>query len=355
MLDKPVTDTPPRKYDPKNFHKPSTVRLLSKAIMNPDKAPITKTSNENLKIKFLYWGKDSYLSNNFNVRVNSTINVKKTSDASFQKVNKPTGKRQITEEGVAFNILTHNKYGLSKEINITTQNGNIIVDSIKSVGTPLHVTKRTMLDYGDGSSSPKIIVTRNSFSSEQSKEFDVKKSAIYDATNFKLLSQTIKNESTGAIEHITKNPDDTKTRIVTHANGKTERFIMTHYDDIIHSESIDDDGNKLITKQLGNEILSFKKLSSDGKLIEESISSPTQYESRTYDENGFITSSTRSNTLPSGESLGTITFAYGSSITQERRSNGSLISSITRTTTGELIKQDFDENNTPINQPYRIN
>ena len=231
MLDKPVTDTPPRKYDPKNFHKPSTVRLLSKAIMNPDKAPITKTSNENLKIKFLYWGKDSYLSNNFNVRVNSTINVKKTSDASFQKVNKPTGKRQITEEGVAFNILTHNKYGLSKEINITTQNGNIIVDSIKSVGTPLHFTKRTMLDYGDGSSSPKIIVTRNSFSSEQSKEFDVKKSAIYDATNFKLLSQTIKNESTGAIEHITKNPDDTKTRIVTHANGKTERFIMTHYDE----------------------------------------------------------------------------------------------------------------------------
>ena len=76
-----------------------------------------------------------------------------------------------------------------------------------------------------------LFLTRKSFSSEQSKEFDVKKSAIYDATNFKLLSQTNKNESTGAIEHITKNPDDTKTRIVTHANGETERFIMTHYDE----------------------------------------------------------------------------------------------------------------------------
>lgn len=84
---------------------------------------------------------------------------------------------------------------------------------------------------------------------------------------------------------------------------------------IIHSELIDNDGNKLITKQLDNEVLSFRKLSPDGKLIEESISSPTQYESRTYDENGFITSSTRSNTLPSGESLGTITFTDGSSIT----------------------------------------
>ena len=53
--------------------------------MNPDKAPITKTSNENLKIKFLYWGKDSYLSNNFNVRVNSTINVKKLQMLVFKK------------------------------------------------------------------------------------------------------------------------------------------------------------------------------------------------------------------------------------------------------------------------------
>lgn len=355
LLDKPITNTPPKKYDPKNFHKPSTVRLLSEAIMNPDNAPITKTSNENLKIKFLYWGKDSYLSNNFNVRINSTINVKKTPDASFKKVNKPTGKRQITEEGVAFNILTHNKYGLSKEINITTQNGNIIVDSVKGAGTPLQVIKRTMLDYGDELSSPKIIVTRSSFSSEQATEFDIKKVATYDATNFKLLSQTIKNESTGEAEHITKNPDDTKTRIVTHASGKIEKFIMTHFDDNIYSESIDDDGNTLITKQLNNEVLSFRKLSPDGKLIEESLSSHTQYESRTYDENGFITSSTRSNTLPSGESLGTITYADGSSITQERRSNGSLISSVTRTTNGELLKQDFDENSQPINQPYKIN
>lgn len=170
-----------------------------------------------------------------------------------------------------------------------------------------------------------------------------------------MLSQTIKNESTGEAEHIIKNPDDTKTRIITHANGKTEKFIMTHFDDNIYSELIDDDGNTLITKQVDNGVLSFRKLSPNGKLIEESLSSPNQYESRTYNENVFITSSTRSNTLPSGESVGTISYANGSSITQERRSNGSLISSITRTTTGELIKQDFDENNHPINQPYRIN
>lgn len=343
------------KNDPKNFHKPSTARLLSEIIMNPDNASITKTPDEKLKIKFLYWNSPSDTCNNLTIRVNSTIKVKKTIDANFENVNKPKGKRQITDEGLAFNILSYNKHGLNKEINITTQNGNIIVDSVKGVGTPFHVIKRTMLDYSDESSSPKIIVTRNSLSSEQATEFDVKKVATYDATNFKLLSQTIKNESTGEAEHITKNPDDTKTKIVIHTNGKREKIILTHYDDPIYSESIDDDGNTLITKQLNNEVLSFRKLNSDGKLIEESISSPNQYESRTYDENGFITSSTRSNTLPSGESLGTITYADGSSITQERRSNGSLISSVTRTTNGELIKQDFNENNQPINQPYKIN
>lgn len=355
LLDKTIDDTPSGKYDPKNFRKPSTARLLSEIIMNPDNASITKTPDEKLKIKFLYWNSPSDTCNNLTIRVKSTIKVKKTPDSNFEEVNKPKGKRQITDEGFAFNILSYNKNGLNKEINITTQNGNIIVDSVKGAGTPLQVIKRTMLDYGDGSSSPKIIVTRSSFSSEQVTEFDVKKVATYDATNFKLLSQTIKNESTGEAEHITKNPDDTKTRIVTHASGKIEKFIMTHFDDNIYSELIDNDGNTLITKQLNNEVLSFRKLSPDGKLIEESLSSPTQYESRTYNENGFITSSTRSNTLPSGESLGTITYADGSSITQERRSNGSLISSITRTTNGELIKQDFDENSQPINQPYKIN
>lgn len=94
-----------------------------------------------------------------------------------------------------------------------------------------------------------------------------------------MLSQTIKNEST----------------------GEAEKFIMTHFDDNIYSELIDDDGNTLITKQVDNGVLSFRKLSPNGKLIEESLSSPNQYESRTYNENGFITSSTRSNTLPSGE------------------------------------------------------
>lgn len=355
LLDKTIDDTPSGKYDPKNFRKPSTARLLSEIIMNPDNASITKTPDEKLKIKFLYWNSPSDTCNNLTIRVKSTIKVKKTPDSNFEEVNKPKGKRQITDEGFAFNILSYNKNGLNKEINITTQSGNIIVDSVKGVGTPLQVVKRTMLDYGDESSSPKIIVTRSSFSSEQVTEFDVKKVATYDATNFKLLHQTIKNESTGEAEHITKNPDDTKTRIVTHANGKIEKFIMTHFDDNIYSELIDNDGNTLITKQLNNEVLSFRKLSPDGKLIEESLSSPTQYESRTYNENGFITSSTRSNTLPSGESLGTITYADGSSITQERRSNGSLISSITRTTNGELIKQDFDENSQPINQPYKIN
>lgn len=135
--------------------------------MNPDNASITKTTNENLKIKFLYWNSPSDTCNNLTIRVKSTIKVKKTQDSNFESVNKQKGKRQITDEGLAFNIISYNKHGLNKEINITTENENIIVDSVKGAGTPLHVVKRTMLDYGDGSSSPKIIVTKSSFSSKQ--------------------------------------------------------------------------------------------------------------------------------------------------------------------------------------------
>ncbi len=68
-----------------------------------------------------------------------------------------------------------------------------------------------------------------------------------------------------------------------------------------------------------------------------------------------MTSSTRSNTLSGGDSVGTTIYSNGESLTQERRSDGSLKTSITRTITGELLKQDFNENGEPLNNPYRIN
>ena len=73
-----------------------------------------------------------------------------------------------------------------------------------------------------------------------------------------------------------------------------------------------------------------------------------------YNENGSLTSTTSTYRLPDGSSLGTTT-SSSSTTTYERRNDGSLISITSTTPNGEILKQDFDVNNAPLNNPYRIN
>ena len=337
------------------FFKTPTIQLLSETAMNPETAPITKTPEGKIKARFLHFGRSSASVKYVLVKSKSLVTVKKNIDNAFEEIQKVKGKMNFESEGVEFIIHTRSKYGLDKKIHITQENGDIVVNSTKGENTPNHSIKKTVLKFGDGSSSPKINQTKFSLPNDQTKQFDLEEHSTYDVTTRTLISQTTKNNSTGITEHIDKNPDNTKTRIVEQANGNKSKYLLTENNEIIYSERKDPHGNISMTRTLTGEVLSHKKFNTNGNLVEESISSPYQYESHTYNENGFITSSTRSNTLPNGDSIGTTLYSNGESITQERRNDGSLKTSITRTITGELLKQDFNENGEPLNNPYRIN
>ena len=337
------------------FFKTPTIQLLSETAMNPETAPITKTPEGKIRARFLHFGRASASVRNVLVKSKSLITVKKNIGDTFEEIQKVKGKMNLESEGVEFIIHTRSKYGLNKKIHITQENGDIVVNSTKGENTPNHSIKKTVLNLVDSLSSPKITQTKLSLPNNETKQFDLEEQLLYDATTHTLISQTTKNNSTGKTEHFYRNPDNTKTKIVGQANGSKYKYLLTEKDEIIYSEGKDQYGNTLMTRTLTGGVLSHKKFNANGNLVEETVSSPTQYESHTYDENGFITSSTRSNTLPNGESVGTTIYLNGESITQERRSDGSLISTIIRTTTGELFKQDFNTNNLPINNTYKIN
>ncbi len=337
------------------FFKTPTIQLLSETAMNPETAPITKTPEGKIRARFLHFGRASASVRNVLVKSKSLITVKKNIGDTFEEIQKVKGKMNLESEGVEFIIHTRSKYGLNKKIHITQENGDIVVNSTKGENTPNHSIKKTVLNLVDSLSSPKITQTKLSLPNNETKQFDLEEQLLYDATTHTLISQTTKNNSTGKTEHFYRNPDNTKTKIVEQANGSKYKYLLTEKDEIIYSEGKDQYGNTLMTRTLTGGVLSHKKFNANGNLVEETVSSPTQYESHTYDENGFITSSTRSNTLPNGESVGTTIYLNGESITQERRSDGSLISTIIRTTTGELFKQDFNTNNLPINNTYKIN
>lgn len=89
--------------------------------------------------------------------------------------------------------------------------------------------------------------------------------------------------------------------------------------------------------------------------MEEKIITPTSSETKIFNEHGEITSTSRINVLANGETLETTTHENGYITTQEKRQDGSLLSVITRTPSGELLKQDFNQNNMPLNSPYKIN
>lgn len=89
--------------------------------------------------------------------------------------------------------------------------------------------------------------------------------------------------------------------------------------------------------------------------MEEKIITPTSPETKIFNEHGEITSTSRINVLANGETLETTIHENGYITTQEKRKDGSLSSMITHTPSGEVFKQDFDVNNTPLNAPYRIN
>ena len=89
--------------------------------------------------------------------------------------------------------------------------------------------------------------------------------------------------------------------------------------------------------------------------MEEKIITPTSSETKIFNEQGEITSTSRINVLANGETVETTTHENGYIVTNEKRQDGSLLSIITRTPSGELLKQDFNQSNLPLNNPYRIN
>ena len=199
--------------------KPSTVRLLSEVIRNPYSAFIRKLSNGNLKGNFLHSGQNTTALHVFSVKSGALVDVKKTHDGNFYPLSTSKHQRRLEGEGVNFRIYTYSKSGLKKKINIFMENGNLIVNSIKGIGTPDYILKRTVLEFGDGastssqssSSRPKITVKRYSISDENSNVFDIEETRIYNPLNLNLISQKTKNKATKQSESITINENNTKT------------------------------------------------------------------------------------------------------------------------------------------------
>lgn len=112
--------------------------------------------------------------------------------------------------------------------------------------------------------------------------------------------------------------------------------------------------NITITKKVNDNTYLKTKYNKNKILLETTLSTPTESETKIYNENGALTSVTIMSTLHGGETIETITTS-SSTITYERRNDGSLKTIITTTPDGQVLKHDFDVNNTPLNNPYRIN
>ena len=344
--------------------KPSTVRLLSEVIRSPHSAFIRKLSNGNLKGNFLHSGQNTTALHVFSVKSGALVDVKKTHDGNFYPLSTSKYQRRLEGEGVNFRIYTHSKSGLKKKINISMENGNLIVNSIKGIGTPDYILKRTVLEFGDGastssqssssSSTPKITVTRYSSFDEASNSFNVEKTSIYDPSNSKLISQIEKNKTAGYTESIMRHEDNMKTKIIEHTDGRTDTFLINSTGEILTSTLMDKNRNVTITKKISSNTYSRNKYSSNKILLENEISTPTTSEIKTYDEKGNITSTKIIDKLSDGSTFETI-ISSSSGITYERRNDGSLISITSTTSNGEIFKQDFDVNNKPLNNPYKIN
>ena len=313
-----------------HYSKPSTIRLLSEVFRNESGSFLSKLSNGQLKASFLYPGQTNHTPNNFPVKAGSTIYVKKSHSTPFKHLNLKINQRKLVENGVAFSIYTKSKSGLIKEINISTENGNIVVNSTKGYGTPNYILKRTTLEFGDGastssqssSSRPKITVKRYSISDENSNVFDIEETRIYNPLNLNLISQKTKNKATKQSESITINENNTKTKIIKNPYGSSLYTIINSNGKTLFSKTTNADGNATETK----------KYNQDGSLIF------TTSNYKFSDDSSFETTSSNSSTT-----------------TYERRSDGSLISILTTNSAGETFKQDFDTNNDPLNNPYKIN
>lgn len=314
-----------------HYSKPSTMLLLSEVVKNESGAFLSKLSSGQLKVSFLYSGQRNYAPNNFPVKAGSTIYVKKSHSTPFKHLNLHRNQRKLAENGVAFSIYTKSKLGLIKEINISTENGNIVVNSTKGYGTPNYILKRTTLEFGDSASTssqssstsrPKITVKRYSISDGSLNVFNIEETRTYDSLNLNLISQKTKNKITGQTESITMNENNTKTKIIKNADGSSIYTIINSNDKILFSKTTNANRNAIETK----------KYNQDGSLV----STTSNY--KFSDNSSFETISSNSSTT-----------------TYERRSDGSLTSIITTNSVGETFKQDFDTKNEPLNNPYKIN
>lgn len=349
------------------YSKVSTLQLLSIVVRSPLVAFIQKTSDGKLKGQFIRSGVRTITYHNFAVKPGSVIG-KKTNNNEFKHLTAESGNKGIVAESSAFKILTYAKTSPLKEINIIREGEDIIITSEKGRTTPQHVFKRTILNFGNiddapstssqtsaPSSNPTITVTRHSISNGQSSEFDTEKIFTYEASSLKLISQITKIKSPDKFESITQHEDGTKSKIVEHIDGRKNSFVYNNQGETLFSNVMEPDGNNIVTTRLNENTYSKSKYNSDKNLIEEKIITPNSSETKIFNKQGEITSTSRINVLANRETLETTTHKNGYITTQEKRQDGSLLSLITRTPSGELLKQDFDPNNIPLNNPYKIN
>ncbi len=202
------------------FSKPSTLSLLGEVIRNPSNSFIQRLSNGNLKATFLISGRRGVAKNNYNVKGGATVGVKKTPNSNYEALHGTPYQKKFTSEGVAFKILTTSSRGLHKEIHISEENGNIVVNSKKGEGTPNYIVKSTTLDFGDGAatssqsstpSEPRIISKRLSNYNEKEGKFIVEQINIFDPLSLRLTSSTTKNNLTGETTSSTGDEQQTTT------------------------------------------------------------------------------------------------------------------------------------------------
>ena len=202
------------------FSKPSTISLLGEVIRNPSNSFIQRLSNGNLKATFLISGRRDVAKNNYNVKGGATVGVKKTPNSNYEALYGTPYQKKFTPEGVAFKILTTSSRGLHKEIHISEENGNIVVNSKKVEGTPNYIIKSTTLEFGDGAatssqsstpSEPRIISKRLSNYNEKEGKFIVEQINIFDPLSLRLTSSTTKNNLTGETTSSTGDEQQTTT------------------------------------------------------------------------------------------------------------------------------------------------
>lgn len=354
---------------PTGYLKLATRSLLAESVRSPSMSFIKKLSNEKLKASFLHTGQRNLGFHNFNVKSGSNVG-EKTDNGEFKPLLPTAYQKRLVGESKHFRILTSSRKGFSKEINILREGENILVISEKGKGTPMHVLKKTVLDFGnediDGPSTssqasaplsePTITVTRHSISNGQSQGFDTETIAKYEVPNLKLISHVTKIKSPDKLETITQHENGTKSKIIEHSDGRESSFMYNHLGETLFSNEVDNNGSRIVITRLDTTTYSKLKYSSTTKkLIEKTKITPTLLETEFFDDDGNLTSTTKVNKTPTGETIETTKHSNGYTTIHERRQDGSLLSIITHTHSGESFKQDFDSNNLPINSPYRIN